>query len=335
MKNRTFRPGLDAYFLPVELPEEMPAIRYGRPVLAMGSCFASEMGERLQRYKFEVCLNPMGIMYHPLAIAKAFRYFSSVEELEAGSLFESQGIWQHNDFHGSLGHFDRTVALQQMQGAIEQGRRGLEASEVVLLTLGTAFVYEDLASQAVVANCHKRPSGSFRKFRLGPDDVARALREVYEACAGRELLLTVSPVRHARDGLIENQRSKAALLLGAEAAAAWPGVFYFPSYELLIDELRDYRFYDSDRVHPTPEAADYIWAALVEAAMDRPARLQMAAVGKLLKRLRHRPLFPGSPAHREYLELCLEKIAELRQAFPRLDFSAEAAEVEQALRQFF
>ncbi|MCR9053723.1 MAG: GSCFA domain-containing protein [Phaeodactylibacter xiamenensis] len=321
--------------LKVPLPDPLPAFGYSTPAVGLGSCFVEAVGSRLQRLKLPVALNPMGIQYNPLALSRTLQYGLGEVAFAEDDLIESQGIWQHFDFHGVLGHPEREAAARQMQLAVEKLKRAVAGMDRLIITLGTAFVYEHLASGQVVANCHKVPANAFRKYRLSPKAIVDALQPVLSACKARrpglEVVLTVSPVRHIRDGVVENQRSKAALLLAAEALAEAEYVHYFPSYELMMDELRDYRFYKTDFVHPSEEAVDYIWSCFASVAFEESTQEQLEAVEAIVRASEHRPLFPASAAHQAFVRQQLQRIAQLEVHLPQADFSPERERLQSAL----
>lgn len=309
------------------LPASFPVFSYQAPTLGVGSCFVEAVGARMQRLKLPAVLNPMGIQYNPLSLARTLQYGLGQVRFTAGDLLESRGIWQHFDFHGALGHPEREVAARQMQRAVDHLKVAVGGMDRLLITLGTAFVYEYKASGQTVANCHKVPASAFRKYRLSPKAIVDALQPVLADCKARrpglEVVLTVSPVRHIRDGVVDNQRSKAALLLAAEALSETDYVHYFPSYELMMDELRDYRFYKTDYVHPSEEAVDYIWSCFASVAFAEATMEQINAVGAIVRASAHRPLFPASAAHQAFVRQQLEQIRVLEAALPGVDFAPE------------
>lgn len=321
--------------LKVPLPAPFPAFSYQTPVLGLGSCFVEAVGARLQRFKLPVNLNPMGIQYHPLALSRALQYGLGQSHFSTDDLLESQGVWQHFDFHGVLGHPEREVAARQMRVAVQDLQEAVSGMDRLLITLGTAFVYEYQASGQVVANCHKVPARAFRKYRLSPEEIVRELKPVLAACKALrpelEVALTVSPVRHIRDGVVENQRSKAALLLAAETLAQAEYVHYFPSYELMMDELRDYRFYKTDYVHPSEEAVDYIWSCFASVAFEESTLDQLNAVEAVVRASEHRSLFPTSSAHQTFVRQQLSRIEQLETHLPQADFSLERERLQSAL----
>ena len=224
-------------------------IGYENRILALGSCFAKHIAGRLAQAKFRVTANPSGILFNPLSIAAALRSYAGENPVQHSELGFDGELWFHYGFHGSFSAPEADQALAAMNAARKSGAEALRAADRIMLTFGTAWVYEH--DGAVVANCHRRPAAEFTRRRLGVDEIVTAFADLMAGpLGGREVILTVSPVRHLGDSLAGNAVSKAALRLAAEELAErFPDVHYFPAYEILNDDLRDYRFYADDLVH--------------------------------------------------------------------------------------
>lgn len=290
---------------------------YENRTLALGSCFASHIADRLARARFHVTANPTGILFNPLSIAAAVRAFGT--EVRREELQHDAERWFHFGFHGDFAAPTAEEALRRMNAARRAGAGALRAADRVILTLGTAWVYE--REGEVVANCHRRPAAEFTRRRLPVAEIVETLAALIEGpFASKEVLLTVSPVRHLGDGLAGNAVSKATLRLAAEElAGGFRNVAYFPSYEILMDDLRDYRFYADDLVHPAPQAVEYVWERFVAAALTGEARKLQPAVEEIVAAAAHRPRDPQSRAHRDFCRRQLERIAALEGP----DFRAE------------
>lgn len=252
-------------FTSVELPSGLPRFDQARRLLLFGSCFATEMGQCLARAKFRCSLNPYGVLYNPLSIAKALEEIMDAKEYTAADLFQHNGLWHspmhHSDFSGySVDEVQAGIAQRQ-----QEARKALAEPGVLILTWGTAYVYQQAQTGVVVGNCHKLPERMFERRRLEVDEVTDVYISLFDEFFSHhpdwQVVLTVSPIRHLRDGLHPNQLSKATLLLAADRLAdRYPGsVHYFPAYELLMDELRDYRFYADDLCHPSSLAVEHVW----------------------------------------------------------------------------
>lgn len=302
-------------------------IGYEHRILALGSCFADEMARRLAAARFAVAANPTGVLFNPLSIAEAVESYADAAAVEREELRTDGERWFHYGFHGDFAAATPDEALRRMNAARQAGAEALRRADRVLLTLGTAWVYEH--EGRAVANCHRQPAREFVRRRMGVAEVVRTLeRLVAGPLAGREVVVTVSPVRHLGDGLEGNAASKATLRLAAEElAAGHASVHYFPAYEILTDDLRDYRFYANDLVHPAPAAVEYVWERFAEALLSDAARRRLPEVEAIVAAASHRPRDPRSAAHRAFCRQQLERIA----ALPEVDFAAEAAYFRQCL----
>ncbi|MGN0310107.1 MAG: GSCFA domain-containing protein [Bacteroides sp.] len=318
-----------SFTTPVVWPEGMPWIEQRLPMLLMGSCFASEMGERLLRAKFDCDLNPFGVLYNPLSIAQALCEILDGRRYTADDLFCHEGLWHSWMHHGDFSAPSAEEVVTHINTRIDLAHQRLPQLRRVVLTMGSAYVYRLADGGRVVGNCHKMPERSFRRERLSVGEVTEALSAAIERLLRLhpevKLLLTVSPIRHLRDGLHENQLSKSTLLLAADALCRrFPGqLFYLPIYEVMMDELRDYRFYADDLVHPSSLALDYIWNQLIDRCFTADAKALMQECEAISKALTHRPLHPGSEAYKRFLEQTLLKIERLNGKFPNLDLQNE------------
>ena len=313
-------------FTPSALPRK---IRYREPIFLVGSCFTEHIAGRLSQYKFQVLENPHGILFNPASIVQSVNDCMQGRTYTADDLFEEQGIWSSWDFHSRFSHPDPTQALAAMNHSVAQAHRFLRQCRWMVITLGSAFVYQ-LAEGRTVANCHKAPAQHFRKRLMPPEDVLSALDTMLHKLRvfhpGMQFLFTISPVRHLREGLVENNRSKAVLIHCVhQLCAKFDDVHYFPAYELVVDDLRDYRFYAEDMVHPNYQATAYVWEKFVEAAIDPGTREIMKDVNQLLAAMAHKPLHPQSAAHQQFRLRQKQWADGLMARYPWLDLSAEAA----------
>lgn len=300
-------------------------IGYENRILALGSCFAEQIGGRLARAKFHVAVNPTGILFNPLSVAAAIRSYGTPVRPEA--LHHDGGAWFHFGFHGDFSAPTAEEALRRMNAARQAASEALRTADRMILTFGTAWVYEH--GGEVVANCHRQPASAFTRRRLSVAEIVESIASLIEGpLSGRGILLTVSPVRHVGDTLAGNAVSKAALRLAAEELAdRFDAVEYFPAYEILTDDLRDYRFYADDLVHPAPQAVEYIWEKFSRAVLSERAQALLPEVEALVAAAAHRPRNPRSEAHRAFCRRCLERIA----ALPGVDFAVEAAAFRQCI----
>lgn len=312
----------------VPLPEYPFRITYQDHLLSLGSCFAEHIGQRLADHHFYSLLNPYGILYNPASIAQGLQRLLQDAPFQQSGLFEHQGLWHSFFHHGAFSHPGREEALAKINAAYRRAQGFLLTANRMVVTLGTARVFVYRSSGEVVANCHKMPGTAFERKRLSPRDVIAALEPVLYELKNRqpelEIIFTVSPVRHIRDGLMENQRSKATLLLAAaELCEQLPFAHYFPSYEIMMDELRDYRYYAPDMIHPSEVAVGLIWERFAQAFFDEDTRLLLQRIAKVIAASRHRPFHPASEPHQRFLRQQLEIIAQLERDFPFLNLSRE------------
>ncbi len=301
-------------------------------VLCLGSCFAEQMGGRLERLKFPVLVNPFGIVFNPISVAKTLLRLRSDSQFSEADLVAHQGLWHSYEHHGRFSNPDKSVVLEGINQSFSAAKGFLQNTSRLIVTLGTAHVFVLKKTGEVVANCHKFSAGDFERRRLGVGEVVAALSPVFEKLKAElpelEIIATVSPVRHLRDGLSENQRSKATLLLALdEICQQLPYLHYFPAYELLLDDLRDYRFYAEDLSHPNQLATDYIWQYFEGAYFVDKTKVLCERIERVLTALAHRPFHPQSIEHQRFVKKQVETIKQLSAEFPFLDFERELERV--------
>ena len=265
-------------------------IGYEDKILLVGSCFADSIGQMMAQRELNVTCNPFGTLYNPLSIAQAINAKISKCENEKIPLIYHDGLWHSMAHHGAFSRPTREEAEEAVRQSIQNMQRALEEATVVIITFGTAWVYQMANDKSqisnVVANCHKMPEQWFTRRRLTVDEIVRTWMLITARYPDKHWLFTVSPIRHIRDGLHENQLSKATLLMAVEQL----NHAYFPSYEIMLDELRDYRFYADDLVHPSQMAVEYIWERFIEAYCTPQTRNEMTLALKRWKRTQHIPL---------------------------------------------
>jgi hypothetical protein len=294
----------------------------------MGSCFAEHMGARLRERKFQTLLNPAGIVYNPVSLAQTLAWMASGHRFSDADAFEWNGQWNSFYHHSRYSALTREALLGAINLAMAEASLFFEKTSRLLLTLGSAMVYEHRDLGGVVANCHKLPAAAFTRRRLGVEEVtaclAPALSLWKERLPALEVIISVSPVRHLREGMIDNQRSKAALVLAAaQLADQLPFVHYFPAYELLLDDLRDYRFYAEDLVHPSAQAVEYIWEFFSRHYFSENTQSLLGEIEEVLRAARHRPFQPDSAAHLAFRQKQLQRIKALEKALPLSDWRGE------------
>ena len=327
-------------FTRTEMPERLPEVGYADSIMLLGSCFADGMGQRLTAAKFRCDVNPFGTLYNPFSITKALRRIMSGHEYGERDLVQYGGLWHSMMHHGSFSTADRDGTLHLINNRLVKAHDGLHDVSLLILTLGSAWVYSvnddgadtGLAQGTVVGNCHKMPESWFCRRRLTVEEIVAdctsLFDELFASMPRLRVLLTVSPIRHVRDGLHGNQLSKATLLLAIdELSRRHAGrVYYFPAYEILNDELRDYRFYADDMVHPSAMASDYVWQRFCEHCLAKDAQEAMRNVNKIEKMMSHRPLHPEGDEYRTFLCQIMLSIESLCAKYPYFDFTKELEE---------
>lgn len=293
-------------------------IAYSDGLLFLGSCFADEVGGICRGLGFDALVNPFGVLYNPVSIAQ------SVERLKSGRPFCREEVIAVGE--GCYCTFSHNTAFWRPseQALMEYVNLSLEAAHEhflkekwVVISLGTSWVFRHKESDQVVSNCHKLPANQFVRQFLTTEQSFQYLSEIVRQHPEKQFIFTVSPLRHVKDGLHENQLSKAALLLAVDQVCKqFDSAHYFPAYEILLDELRDYRFYKEDMVHPTEQAVRYIWERFTDFAVDPKEKPAMQAAAELRKMLKHKPLFPESETYKRFEALKEERINEMKCDFP-------------------
>lgn len=287
------------------------------PIATVGSCFAEAMGARLVAHKINTLANPFGVVYNPHSIHKAILYGVYNEAVPEGTLLERDGIHFSYDFHSSFSAPTRAALRGRIADCLGATHHFLKDARALILTYGTAWIYTRRETGEIVANCHKVPAQHFTKSLLSGDDIVKSFDDFYNrlrafnpSCA---VILTVSPVRHLRDTIEGNGLSKAILRAACGAIVqAHADVEYYPAFEIMMDDLRDYRFYKRDMIHPTEEAEDYIWDHFVATYFDEKARAFFDEWKGIRSALSHRPFHPQSASHQAFLRETLAKLEELQ-----------------------
>ncbi|MDE7388066.1 MAG: GSCFA domain-containing protein [Muribaculaceae bacterium] len=256
-------------------------------LLMLGSCFTDEVGARLQADGFRAEVNPSGTLYNPLSVARTVEMLECGREYVAEDFFENQGLWRSFDHHSSLASADLSAAVARVNAAMNRGADALREASCVIVTFGTAWVFT-LPDGTVVCNCHKLPAARFVRRRLSVDEIVDAWRPILRRYADRRFIFTISPIRHIADGLHGNQLSKATLLLAVDRLCEEFGAEYFPAYEALMDDLRDYRFYAADMKHPSDIAVDYVYDLFAAAHFSADTLREALACRKAHRASMHR-----------------------------------------------
>jgi len=310
----------------VSLPAYPFSLNHRSQVLMMGSCFTENIGRLLERYLFPVCINPFGVTYNPLSVQRQLEALLHKDAYKAEDLDSHNGLWISLDHDTSFSSAEKDLALQKINQSFQQAKESLQHARILILTWGTSWVYRYKASGEVVCNCHKIPGREFTRSRLTPKEIITAheslLPDLFAFNRELKILHTVSPVRHWKDGAHGNQLSKASLLLAGDALQdQFPKqLFYFPSYELVMDELRDYRFYARDMLHTTEQATRYIWEKFQGTLIEEGTREIIGEVEALRKMLEHRPLNEEGETERKRRARMEEKLEAARRKYPTVNW---------------
>ncbi len=312
-------------------------INHQQKMLLIGSCFTENMGTKLKQHKFLVLENPNGILFNPISVTKSIERYITNKKYTAEELFYQNECWNSWQHHSRFSNPDKEQCLQAINQSQQQAHHFLKDAAWVVITLGSGFAYalrgsEDSISAGiagdVVANCHKVPTDKFDKKLLSLDEVTTALQQMLDKLSAYnpkiKIIFTISPVRHLRDGFIENNRSKATLIHAVSLLAdGQQNIFYFPAYELVIDDLRDYRFYAEDMVHPNYAATNYVWQKFVTACIDEHSQKLMKQINIINAAKSHKPFNPTSGQHKIFLQTNLERVNELGKQYPYINFEEE------------
>jgi hypothetical protein len=316
------------------IPEKFDfEINHAHKILTLGSCFSEVVGNALCGSKFTVCSNPFGAVYNLKSIFELVKVSLGRKEINEDWIVERDGVHFHHGYHSEFYDFTKEGLLLKIQDVSKGVSEYIQESEMILITLGTSWVYEKQGE--VVSNCHKFPSSGFFKRLLGYEEQKEMLdgliHMIQNVNPKVKLILTVSPVRHVKDGLVENNVSKSILrILCDYAIHAYASVYYFPSYEIMIDDLRDYRFYKSDLIHPSDLAEKYIVTLFSKSIFSEKTRRIIEDWGKIRMALNHRPLHVNSNAHKSFLVALHGKIEGFKPVF---DVTEELIEVSSKLQR--
>lgn len=300
-------------------------IDYQSKVLLLGSCFVENIGDKLAYYKFQSTQNPFGVLFHPKAIEKLVVSALQNKKYIDDDFFFYNEQWHCYDAHSHMSNSSKSEILQQLNTQLKVTKQQLTAVSHVVITLGTAWAYTQKATNLPVANCHKVPQANFQKSLLSVEEITVSLQAICKAIMSVNptvtIIFTISPIRHIKDGYIENTRSKAHLIAAVHyTIAAAPNTWYFPSYEIMMDELRDYRFYAEDMLHPNTTAITYIWEKFRMVWISDQASEIMQEIDSIQKGLLHRPFNIHSEAHRSFLQDLHRRMKILKAKFEHINF---------------
>ncbi|MBC3757895.1 GSCFA domain-containing protein [Hyunsoonleella sp. SJ7] len=301
-------------------------IDYKSNILLIGSCFSENIGKKLDYFKFQNTKNPFGILFNPKAIETLIENAVRQKVYKDSDVFFHNEQWQCFDSHSKLSQSSKEGLRHQLNYGIDLTGRRLKDSSHIIITLGTAWVYRQIESDSIVANCHKVPQNQFKKELLSVDSIFESLQNIVSLVKSvntkATIIFTVSPVRHLKDGFAENTLSKSHLISSIHKMIPPMGDrgLYFPSYEMMMDELRDYRFYSEDMIHPNPTAINYIWERFKSVWISEDSFQTMEAVDTIQRGLQHKPFNPNSQAHQKFLQNLEAQKARVAKQFPHIKF---------------
>jgi hypothetical protein len=307
-------------------------------MLLMGSCFTSEIGQQLEKAKFPALANPFGVLYNPVSVYNGLDILLKKRFFSYGDLHYFNQQWFSFYHHGSFSHPDKESCLEQINQSIGQASEHLGDSKFLFITFGTAWAYEHKETREIVSNCHKIPANRFNRFLVKLEDMLDLYRNLLEQLFARlpfaRVIFTVSPVRHWKDGPEMNQLSKSMLfVLIHTLIEEFSGCSYFPSYEIMMDDLRDYRFYKKDMLHPNEVAVEYIWNIFGKTYFEDDTLAVCREIEKIKSATEHRPMNPGSEQHQRFVEATRKQISQLQIQYPKLDFSREIEKLTASLHE--
>lgn len=307
----------------IKLPTYPFSVSHEEKIISFGSCFSENIGRKLLDNKFDVCINPFGILFNPISVCKAINQCVVNYRHKESDLDSNQEIQFSYSHHSSFSSLNKKETLQLINEGIKKGNKYLKKSKTLIITLGTAWVYRLKETNEVVANCYKIPQNQFNKELLSVADIVNTLNNsianLKEKNPEINIITTISPVRHWKDGVVENQQSKATLHLAfKEINESNDNCHYFPSYELMMDELRDYRFYAKDLLHPSEIAIDYIWEKFGDSFFTEETKKLNKRISQIQKEKNHRPFNPESTEFVEFSKQLVEKENQLHKEFPFL-----------------
>jgi hypothetical protein len=322
----------------IQIPESVSKMDYSKNIMFIGSCFSENIGQKMIDMKYNVDMNPFGILYNPQSIANSLRFLLDQQPFTEYDLFQDQGLWNSFYHHSRFSDVDKISALNKMNLRLVESYEFLKKADFLVITFGTAWAYELVSTGQIVSNCHKVPASQFNRVKLTRHEISVAYRhlldELWLLNPNLKVILTISPIRHWKDGAVQNQVSKSTLIMAVDHLRNdYPNhsLSYFPSYEIMMDELRDYRFYAEDMVHLSQVAIDYIFEKFSNHLISKDSINVSKKVLKIRKSMLHRPVNTESDEYEKFLLQTLNEINHLKSQLPLLDFSEEITILEQRL----
>jgi hypothetical protein len=318
------------FYTNVDIPKLNWETGYSKTNMFLGSCFTENVGNRLRDLKFKVDINPFGILYNPVSVANGLQILLQKKKFEPEDLVFHNGLWHSFSHHGRFSFPTAEESLDAINSRIERSYEFLKKADFLFITFGTAWIYKLKKSGQPVSNCHKIPATEFERKRLSVSDIVSVyielLAEIKRINPGIKIVFTISPIRHWKDGAIENQRSKATLLLAVDEIIRKSNndfCAYFPAYEIVMDELRDYRFYADDMIHISDVAVNYIWEKFVSYIVEDKSREIALEIEKIVKAKEHKPSGRNLSEYKKFVVKVLQQINMIEKKFGYIDLKEE------------
>lgn len=308
------------------LPPSEIKMAHDHKIMTVGSCFALSIGNKLKNAGFNVSINPSGILFNPDSIKDCIGSIVSKKIFRSEDFFFHNGKYSSFRLHSDYSGEDEKEVLEKINASVEQAHRFIREAGFLFVTLGSAWVYEHISTGKIVANCHKVPGSEFRKKKMGINDIisnfSYVISHLKNINPGIKIIFTISPVRHIRDGFVENQWSKSTLNVAVhELLRRYDDVYYFPAYEFVIDDLRDYRFFEKDMVHPNDMAVDYVWEKFKQHYFTSDTIKLSEEVEQLNRNLMHRPFLSESEAYKSFVSKNEKELSRLKKLLPHLQMN--------------
>lgn len=313
---------------PVGIEKLKQPIDHSHKVTMIGSCFSENIYRKLKEYRFNVICNPNGVLYNPLSITAVLDRLLQKKTYIKEDLFFHNDLWMSFDHHSTFNHTDDKLCLQKINSGFLSAETFLKNTDLLMLTFGSAFVYQLSENNKVAANCHKLPESKFIRRLASVDEIVSSCCDIFnklrQANPALNILLTVSPVRHLRDKAHENTVSKSHLIAAVyRLENIFERVYYFPSFEIMMDELRDYRFYASDMIHPSDTAIEFLWNRFRQFCISKSSNEFIERYERIIAARAHRIMFPGTAAAKEFANSQIRTLDALKDGFPLIDLSAD------------
>lgn len=309
----------------VDFPSAPFTIEYHDKIVMAGSCFADNIGNKLKNGKLDTLVNPFGVNYNPASVSNTIQAILDNKEFTVSHLHKQNDLYFNYLFDTHFSNTTEKACLNTINSAISNSHQFVKSITTLSITLGTAWIYKLKSTGEIVSNCHKIPAKEFQREILSVDDcvlyLSRSIKKLIEINPQLKIILTISPIRHWKDGAIENQRSKSTLTLAVrELEREFPQLYYFPSYEFMMDELRDYRFYADDMLHPSDLAIEMIWGKFIDVFFNKPTQQLYSKIFKVQNALQHKAQNTQSTEYKKFKDYISKSINEIQQINPSINF---------------